>query len=138
MFVFRILSLQKEYNSNNNKFGYNLTNGGESSTYIRTEEIKKKISNKLKGHTYNKGKKFSKDRIYNMIKAMQKLHSSGYILPTSKKCLIYDKKDNLLFEYDSINKASKDLKISSWVLINSSKYNKISKKYNIKAKITNE
>lgn len=100
------------YNSNNPSKGYNSTIGGDSSTYIRTPEIKIRISESLKGHSYNKGIKKSQSHKIKVRNSMLKLYENGYRMGSCKYCYIYDLNNNLIKKYNTVTEAGKDLKIA--------------------------
>lgn len=68
------IELIKLYKSNDIKYGYNLTNGGEGFSGMHlSEETKKKISNAMKGKTpYNKGKKMNKAQYERLIETRKR------------------------------------------------------------------
>ena len=85
--------------------------------YERTPEILAKISNSLKGHSYNKGIKKSKEHKEKLSKAIKKLADNGF-KPASKKVYQYDLNDNLLNEFNSLEEASKKLNINRTTILN--------------------
>lgn len=123
------------YNSNNPLRGYNATEGGESSTYIRTPEIRKRISEKLKGHSYSpKGRKLSQEQKDLISEKITTLFANGYKHSVAKYCSILDIEGKLIKRYNSINQAAKAMKIAKSNLVELSKGNKLNK-YSFRVKI---
>jgi len=104
------------YNSTNPTKGYNSCPGGNSSTYIRTEEIKDRISEKLKGHSYNKGINKSESHKSKLKASMNNLYKNGYRMGSCKYCTILDLEGNILKKYNTVTEAGKDLHIGRQLL----------------------
>lgn len=103
------IELIKYYNSNDSKFGYNISNGGNSNGKV-SEETKKKISNANKGMTpWNKGKKMS----YEFCLKMQEIKKGKGL---NQKLLDAIRKPVICIEtnirYESILEASKNTNIN--------------------------
>lgn len=118
------------YNSMNNKIGYNMCKGGGGSTYERTPEIRKRISNTLLGHSYNKGILKSEEHKKKISLKVTNLFASGYRHSSSKWCYIYDEQDNLLHKFISASEASKKLNIYREYL--TKRQNLVFKKFKLK------
>lgn len=125
----------KLYNSNNPTIGYNMTEGGETITYSRTPEMRRKISETLKGHSYNKGISKSQEHRQKLSKATSTFYKNGGTLPNWKKCSIYDMEGNKINEFVSLTEAANYLKIDKATLRKISKNLKTRINYNIKVEI---
>lgn len=116
------------YQSNNKKFGYNISKGGESSTL--EEETKQKISNARKGNNYGMigenapmyGKHHTEEAKQKISNALSGENNPSYGKPCSEekrqKAIVahlddskpveqYDKQGNLIGVYRSIHEASR-------------------------------
>lgn len=122
------------YNSNNPLKGYNSTEGGESSTYERTPEIRKKISEKLLGVSTGNRYIRTKDHKKAVSEAMHILYKNGYRMGACKYCTILDLNDNIIKKYNTVTEAGKDLHIGRQLLYQISQ-GKISRKHKIKVVI---
>lgn len=110
------------YNTFNPKIGYNLNKGGlGGNTYIRTKEIKEKISNSLKGHSYNKGTLKSENHKIKVSEALKRLKEAGVRWSTCKYVYQYDLNGELIKKFNSLNEASKVLNLDRTTLLNISK-----------------
>lgn len=84
------------------------------------DDIKEKISNKLKGNTpWNKGKPFSEE-----VKRKMSESSKGQIPPNRRKVKQFDMNMNFIAEYNSISDANKAVGITSVSRALKSKYKK--------------
>lgn len=119
------------YNSTNPTKGYNSCPGGNSSTYIRTEEIKERISKKLIGNTCAKGIRKSESHKIKLKASMNNLYRNGYRMGACKYCTILDLNGNILKKYNTVTEAGKDLHIGRQLLYQISQ-GKISRKHKIK------
>lgn len=87
------------YNSYDRKIGYNILNiAGSQKGCKRTEEFKTKVGN------YWRGKKFSKERIQDLI--------NRTTINQGKAVNMYDKDMNFIKEFKSISEASRETKLS--------------------------
>lgn len=114
--------LEKQYIKNLNSFsinGYNLNEGGQGGNmYIRTKEIKEKISKTLLGHSYNKGIPKTSDHKIKLKEANLKLIENGYRLPFCKYVYQYDLKGNFINRFNTVTEAAKFFNISKNKLLN--------------------
>lgn len=100
------------YNSNNPNIGYNMNGGGDGGImYIRTEEIKNKISKTLMGHSNNKGIKKSEEHKLKLKEANLRILREGYRLPFKKYVYQFDLDMNFIKRFDSKKEAIKELKV---------------------------
>lgn len=112
----------KLFNTTNTSIGYNLNQGGfGGKTYERTSIIRKQISDKLKGHSYNKGNKHSQFTKDNISKALKKLSESNIRWSTCKYVYQYDLNYNLINKFNSVKEASSILNINKDTILNISK-----------------
>jgi group I intron endonuclease len=109
--------LEKEYiskyQSNNPSIGYNCNSGGQGGNlYFRTEEIKNRISNSLKGHSYNKGIPKTEEHKKKLSQKLLELKGKGLRWSTCKYCIQCDFQGNIIKVFDSAEQAGKELNIN--------------------------
>ena len=112
------------YKSNNSKYGYNLTVGGDGG--LRSPEVIKKATAKLKGKKRPKsvcdkiskklkGRKMTDEQIKKSVK--NRRLKSGYI-NKNKTPVSIKTPDNLIFNFKSIEEANQNLPISKGSIFN--------------------
>lgn len=120
----------KLYQSNNPKIGYNMNIGGTGGNlYIRTSEIRKKISETLKGHSNNKGIKKSEDHKLKIKNSITNLIKNGYRIPFCKYVYVYDLNMNFIKKFNSVKEAAINLNISKHHILKISRSEKSHKLY---------
>jgi len=111
----------EQYNSNNKLIGYNLTKGGESSSYIRTKETIEKMSKSMMGNKSSKGIPKTEEFKENLSRIRFNKFRSGKLTAGCLKCTIYDSNNCLLGNFYSIKEAARVLKLDQDTIRRASK-----------------
>ena len=100
----------RKYKSSDNRFGYNLTEGGEGSTgYKHTDESKRKMSEFQKGKIpWNKGKQMSEEQ-KQKLKEIDHYWARGATCKVAKSVAKYDIEMNLLEVYGTVTEAANSI-----------------------------
>ena len=101
------------YKSNNKKYGYNSTSGGEYNK-VYSEEVKRKISNANKGNKYCVGRRYSeetKQKIGQSLKTSEKFQAS--IIRKTKQIYCFETDETMTFKQFKEKYPEKHLRIES-------------------------